>query len=242
MRRKLDINKLILIIIPIIIIGTTVAKYVQKQNNDIVYQAKNFYFESDLLSDNTNPKSYTYQKGKNNISIILRNNIDSLRYSEVDIDYIVTISDIQGKKIEEKTGTLSNKNIDAKQIEFTNLQSGTYTVVAKSKNPYEKTLQANFIIEKENDEIVYQISDSQNSPVLQLTVITEDYDGDIKISWPSGVAPDSTDDKFSDVNIGYNGGNKVVNFNSNSEYTFQFFKQNPNLNYNKNDFTVERGQ
>ena len=209
---KLNFNVILLILIPIFVIGMSVASYVQKKHTDTVYTAESFYFESDLLSDNTNPSAYTYEIGKNEISIQLTNNIDNLRYAEVDIKYIVTITDSNGNevvdkngnKILEKSGTLLKDSINSNIINFSNLKSGVYIVTAKAIKPYTKVLQANFVITEKNNEITYQVNDSINSPVVQLTVMNKDYNGNIKITWPEGVAPDSTNSKFYNVNAGYN--------------------------------------
>ena len=58
-KSRFNFNKLLLIAIPVICITGSVAKYVQEKNAELVYEAKNFYFESDLLSNNTNPLAYT---------------------------------------------------------------------------------------------------------------------------------------------------------------------------------------
>lgn len=211
-KSKLNFNTLLLILIPIFAIGMTVASYVQKKYSDTVYTAESFYFESDLLSDNTNPSAYTYEIGKNEILIQLTNNIDDLRYSEVDIKYAVTITDSNGNevldkdgnKISEITGTLLKDSINSNVVSFSNLNSGVYIVTAKAIKPYTKVLQANFVITEKNNEIIYQVNDSINSPVVQLTVMSKDYNGNIKINWPEGVAPDSTNPKFNNIDTGYN--------------------------------------
>ena len=164
-KRQLDFNKIFLVLIPIMLIGGSVAKYVYEKNNDIVYEAKSFYFESDLLSDNTNPKAYTYEKGKDSISFSLNNNIDELRYSDVETQYVVNITDIHGNavqdkdgnNIKEKTGKLSNKRIEQQIIEFTNLPTGTYLITAKAVKPYERTLKASFVLTEKDENIVYEI-------------------------------------------------------------------------------------
>ena len=80
---NLSLNTLLLIIIPVLFIGGSLARYIRQRTEDLVYEAKNFYFESDLLSDNTNPAVYTYDIGTDTISFKLKNNIDDLRHSEV---------------------------------------------------------------------------------------------------------------------------------------------------------------
>ncbi len=247
LKTRFNFNKLLLFAIPTIFIGGTVAKYVQERNEDLIYQAKNFYFESDLLSDNTDPAAYTYDVGNDTIVFELSNNIDDLRHSEVDINYTVSITDVQGnqvtdkdgKVISEQSGKLSNNNIDMDEIEFENLPTGNYIVTAKAVSPYEKTLQATFVLTERNENIQYEINDAVGSPILQMTVRTSDYRGDVTIIWPDGIAPDNTNSKLTESNTGYSQGEETIFFETDSEYTFQFFKKQPDLIYTKNDFSVE---
>ncbi len=249
-KSRFNFNKLLLLIIPIIFLTGSVAKYIKEKNAELVYEAKSFYFESDLLSNNTKALAYTYDVGNDEITINLNNNIDDLRYSDVDIKYTVSIKDAQGNQVKDKngdilediTGKLSNNSIDSKKITFENLPAGKYIVVAKATEPYEKTLQASFVLKSRNDAVEYNVSDSANSPVLQLTVKTTDYKGDVKITWPANIVPDNTDSKFANVNSGYSGGNIIIPFEANSEYTFQFFKKQPSMSYGKTSFVVERSE
>ena len=103
-------------------------------------------------------------------------------------------------------------------------------------------MQASFVLKARNDAVEYTVSDSVNSPVLQLTVKTTDYKGNVKITWPANIVPDNTDSKFASVNSGYSGGNIIIPFETNSEYTFQFFKKQPNTSYDKTSFVVERSE
>lgn len=54
------------------------------------------------------------------------------------------------------------------------------------------------IPEKEND-IFCVKEDQQGSFCVQLIVSVKDYEGNIKISWPEGLIPDSTQAVFEDV-------------------------------------------
>ena len=247
---NLSLNTLLLIIIPVLFIGGSLARYIRQRTEDLVYEAKNFYFESDLLSDNTNPAVYTYDIGTDTISFKLKNNIDDLRHSEVNIDYVVRLTDIQGNSVKDKDGnivsdlrgTLSKNNIDSDELEFTNLSSGNYLITADSVSPYVKKLQGSFVLTSKDEEITYSVNDSVGSPIVLLTVSTEDYEGDLNISWPAGIAPDSTSPMFENINSGYGAGTTKIYFDTNSEFTFQFFKNNPNTSYNKNNFNVGRSE
>ena len=247
-KTEFNLNKLLIILIPVALIGVTAAKYVKESSVEIIYEAKNFYFESYVLSNNTDPRAYTYEIGNDTISFDLKNNIDDLRASEVDIEFVATITDIQGNTVQDKngeivneqTGTLYSSSIDSQEIEFKNLPSGNYLITAKAVTPYEKTLTATFVLTEKDEEIRYEVHDTVNSPILQLTIITEDYSGDLQINWEKGVAPDSTNSKFTSVDTGYEAGSEVVTFEANSEYTFQFFKEEPSLVYTNENFLVER--
>lgn len=247
---SLSLNTFLLIVIPVVLIGTSLAKYISERTSDLVYEAKSFYFESNLLSDNTNPSAYTYDIGTDTITFKLKNNIDDLRYSEVDIEYTVKITDIQGNSVTDKdgnivnplTGTLSKNSIDSDELEFTNLPSGNYLITADAVSPYVKKLQGSFVLISKDEEIVYSVNDSVGSPIVLLTVSTEDYEGEVNIAWPEGLAPDSISLIFEDVNSGYTAGSTNVSFESNSELTFRFFKNNPNTVYSKSNFTVGRSE
>lgn len=243
----ISIYKLILILLAIMLIGGTVAKYVSEEKKETIYQAQSFYFKSSTLSDSSITKTFTLEKGLNTIKIDLNNFEDNLRFSDVSIDYVVSISDTNGNQVTdinenivtEKVGNFAKKQKLTKSVEFSNLKTGTYTVTAKSVNPYTKTLKANYVITEDENNIDYTVSDVLGSSVLQLTITTTDYSGNVTISWPQGLAPDSTDIKLANANTGFSQGSCQVRFEANSEYTFQFFKQNPNTKYEKTDISVE---
>lgn len=211
-----------------------------------VYEAKSFYFESDLLKEE-NSETYTLKKGEDAITVKLKNNVDNLRYSDIEINYVVKITTMDGKAVvdksgnivDNKTGILSNNGIEEQEIKFINLPGGNYKVVAESVSPYVKKLQANFSVADSNKNISYVVNDSKGSPVMRLTVKSNDYTGNIKIEWSKGLAADSSDGKFKDVNSGFKQGSAIIDFVADSEYTFQFFKENPDDVFKDADFSVE---
>lgn len=237
----------LLILISLLFLEISYSKYVDEKKQETVYRGTDFYLESSMLQNSITVPIYTYEKGINTITVDLNNYIDELRFSEVSINYEVSITDTNGnavtdkndKPIMEKTGTLSKLSKKTENITFDNLKSGTYVVTAKSLGPYSKTIKANFIITENDNSIEYTVNDSVDSNILQLTVSTKDYNGNIKISWPEGLLPNSTDPKLAGINTGSSAGNVIISFNANSEYTFQFFKNNPNIKFEKNQFTVQ---
>lgn len=241
--RKILISLFILITISV---GIGVfAKYYHEYETNSLYEAENFYFSSDLLK--TEGTTYDYKKGVDTIKINIFNNIDTLRYTETNIDYQVSITDINGNTIVDKnkqtinkvTGMLKGDNINDKEITFTNLPDGTYKVIATSLAPYKKTLEAIFVISNNDNNIYYEVSDSAGSTVLYLTVTSSDYKGNVNITIPSGLLPDSTDKNMASVNLD-NSRNMSINLNNNSEYSFKFFKENPQRTFTKSEFIVTK--
>lgn len=203
------------------------AKYLSDEAKDTVVAAKSFYFESDLLS--AEQPTYTLAPGTKSITIRLKNHADALRFSDVNISYKVTATGQTAK-----TGTLTGgKNTDV-DVTFDNLTAGTYTLTAEATSPYSKVLSAKFVIPDEEGGIAYSVIDVKNSPVLRLTVWTNDYSGNVKLTWPSGVYPDNTDPLLASVT----GTAATLNFKNDSEYTFVFFKNTPSTVYTREQITA----
>ena len=206
------------------------AKYISEEAKDTVVAAKSFYFESDLLS--TDRPTYTLAPGTQSITIRLKNHADALRFSDVNISYKVTATGQTAK-----TGTLTGgKNSDV-DITFDKLSAGSYIVTAEATSPYSKILSATFVIPAEAGNIQYSVSDAKNSPVLQVKVWSNDYSGNVKLSWPSAIYPDNTDPLLKNVT----GTSVTLNFDSDSEYTFRFFKSSPATVYTKEQITAAKG-
>ena len=85
-------------------------------------------------------------------------------------------------------------------------------------------MQGQFTIIGENHKPKYEVHDEKGSPFLHITVTTTDYAGTVKIAWPTGgVYPDNTDPLLKDAT----GNSCNVVMEAQSEYTFKFFKSNP---------------
>lgn len=204
------------------------AKYISQEKKDTVVAAQAFYFESDLLTENG--ATYTLAPGTTKITFHMKNVADELRISDVEINYTVTVN---GNTYKE--GTLGAKKSENQPIYITGLTQGTYEVVATATSPYAKTLKATFVIPAASNEVFYSVSDAANSPVLRVTVWTEDYSGNVTLSWPGGIFPDNTDPLLANAT----GTSATVNFENDSEYTFLFFKANPAAVYTEVDIKAE---
>ena len=238
MKKKFLIVYLILLTI-IITMTVVLGKYLQELKNNTLYEAENFYFRSDLLSEDS--KSYTLQRGVNKIVIHLYNSEDRLRYTKVDINYVVKLEKINDDgnlvKVREENGVLSNSGFTDNEVVFDNLENGKYKVSAIAINPYTKILEGNFVITNNDNRIDYSVGDNVDSTVMFLTIKTVDYTGNIKIKFPDGLYPDNNEEVFKNVNID-NSKEVIINFKNNSSYSYRFYKENPKKVFNKNEFQV----
>ena len=238
MKRKFLIVYLILLTI-IITMTVVLGKYLQELKNNTLYEAENFYFRSDLLSEDI--KSYTLQRGVNKIVVHLYNSEDRLRYTKVDINYVVKLEKINDDgnlvKVREENGVLSKSNFTDNEVVFDNLENGKYKVSAIAITPYTKILEGNFVITNNDNRIDYSVGDNVDSTVMFLTIKTVDYTGNIKIKFPDRLYPDNNEEAFKNVNID-NSKEVIVNFKNNSSYSYRFYKENPKKVFNKNEFQV----
>lgn len=228
-------NIIVLVVIPCLIIGTSVAKYIKEREVDTAYNAKSFYFESDLLEENIADAEYSYAQGIDSITFYLKNNADSLRYSEVDINYTVTLKKAD-TVVDTKTGTIPKGEVNAVAVQFDNLDAGEYVVTAEATSPYSKTLTGKFTLAGVDKTLTWDLVDSANSPIVEITVTSEGYEGLITITYPEGIQPDNTDEKLETVTSTY----VTSNFKKNSSYTYTFFKNNPANVFTKENFSVTK--
>jgi len=236
--KKFITSKNIFILVALVLLGLFMlafskAKYVANEENTDSYVAKSFYLESDLLNT-SGSNAYTYGEGKNAIEFTISNNEDELRFSEVDIEYIATLTDINGTVIKTKTGTLTSGALSKETIRFENLDTGTYEVTVKATSPYTKTLYGTFYITSKDENLSYEVSDTKNSSILYLTINTKDYVGNVLITYPAGVVIDNTN-----LDIINSTSNTVkIKLEANSEYSLMFFKEDITKVYEKENFTV----
>ncbi len=167
-------------------VGMLVAKYINERNSNSLVRANNFYFASDFLDG----KEHVLAPDSTSITFTLGNHDDDLRYSEVDIEYTVTIDN--GATIINGTdkGTLAKGDINDAEVTISNLKTGTYNIKAVGKGGYSKTLTATIVVPEKETKIYYHIDNSAGDYTL-LTVWNEgDKEGNVTINY-SGI-PDNT--------------------------------------------------
>lgn len=195
-----------------------------------------FYFTSDRLTEEG--KEYQLSPETEALSIELRNDQDGNRWSDTPIHYIYQVKK-DGEEQEEKGGEgilyPQQGAGSSERIVIQDMTPGVYDIEVQSQSPFEKTLKGTFIIpEKEND-IFCVKEDRQGSFCVQLTVSVKDYEGNIKIFWPEGLIPDSTQAVFEDVKTRtedlYEAWELTLWMEPYTSRTFRFFKTDAETDY-----------
>lgn len=219
--------------------GGLCAKYVSEASADNAALASEFYFTSDMLTED-GQATYTLPVGTTSFSLELRNSEDDLRWSAKDISYTcaVTPSDgVAAPAVTPESGTLAadSTKATASTVNVTGLTAGTYEVSASATAPFAKTLTAKIIIPSADNSLAVKIEDSSGSPYALMTVSAKEYSGNIALSWAEGLIPDSTQSDFADVNSNSNSGaaagSKTVSLGAYSSNTYRFFKANKTQDY-----------
>ncbi|ATW23436.1 hypothetical protein [Candidatus Formimonas warabiya] len=205
-------------------------------NTYIAASGAEFYFTSDLLTDQTTVPAYQithdWQTGADaNIRFQLRNFENPLHISNREISYIVVPEPV-GASI---SGTIPPGGSEG-QIVTISVPSPAnpnmpleVTVTATATSPYSKTLQGKFII---TPAISYQMAENAGSPVAVLTINlapNTEFNRDVMITWPEGANPDMTNP----IVIGRTIEERTLttSLNTAAIYELVFFKNHPEDDY-----------
>lgn len=179
-------NKKILILICLLIISlipfiSTFSRYAINSINEYFNRSKEFYFNSDKLSEEdplflidnwSGVEDYPIQINMNS----MKNNILSTSYAiNYDISYTCTNNAIC--TLSKSSGTISAEtNTDFFVLNVTrnaDLDTGdevNITITATAHEPYEKVLTGRFTLRVGKENITYAIEDSVNSPYLEVKI------------------------------------------------------------------------
>lgn len=231
-------------------VGGVFAKYIYNSGGMGLLSAKEFYFTSNLLTENT--AKYVLNSKTTEISFTLGNNADKLRFSQDNIKYSITVGCKSGDSYPEENikyadseQVLSGGSVDTTSITLKGLTMGeTYTVTATGKAGYKQTLKAEFTV-SDKEENVHMHLDTSNDAFVLLTVWTHNMTGPLTVITPAGLIPDNTDPILRKV-YNYSGTEYgAVQFTDNtnfteaySSYTYRFFiSEDKSYDINK-DFNV----
>ena len=247
-RKRTVILSVLLVLL--LAVGGVFAKYVYDSGGMNLLSAKEFYFTSNLLTENT--AKYVLNSKTTEISFALGNNADKLRFSQDDIKYSITVGCKSGDSYPEENikyadseQVLSGGSVDTTSVTLEGLTMGeTYTVTATGKAGYKQTLKAEFTV-SDKEENVHMHLDTSNDAFVLLTVWTHNMTGPLTVITPAGLIPDNTDPILRKV-YNYSGTEYgAVQFTDNtnfteaySSYTYRFFiSEDKSYDINK-DFNV----
>lgn len=229
--------------------AVSLARYAMEQQKEDVAVAAPFYFVSDQLSAKE-PLPYTQLPPTDEetvaITFTISNHVDDLRLSQKDIEYICDA--YVGSNIVSNApaqGTLGGgQKVDRTitlNVNKSKFADGPVTVVAKASSPYEKEIRGTFGFAEESAEGLQTVLREENSAVV-LEVIGDIGEWDtLTVNWPEGLVYDP--------DCVYFGNNYAQDANNerreatllgpiSGRCALTFLKTDPNLSYQKSDFTV----
>ena len=230
-------------------ISSYAAKYAHQATDGRELSSPAFYFTSDVLTEG-GTDAYDLPVGTTSISFELRNYADDLRWCDTNIDYEYKVVAPDGTQLASGVGVITrdaSKGV-AVSISAAGLtQPGTYTVTATSTKPFSQQLSAKFTIAAASTDLNVSLADNNDSATATLTVSTQDYEGNVKVSWPADVVPDQTQAEFDRVSTGdssgnYSAGSVTVTAKKFSTYTFRFFKTDPSQKFDTSQITAAKAQ
>lgn len=229
----------------VITVGVVLARYVFGQEGQAIVAAREFYFTSDLLTEEG--AEYTLATGSTSVSFDLRNYADELRITGDNISYSVTLeTDEMGCSLKNSSGILTGGSANENTVTLSMNSSGKYTVTAVTNTGsddtgYQAEISATFIV-PEPERNVYKYLEDQGDYVL-FTVWTESVIGDMQIAFPAGLIPDNTDPALANVTNfkdgQYKGGlvydQETFQSESYASHAYRFFKSGDS-EYRADDF------
>ena len=195
---------ILLLLASVAVTSGVLAKYADSRKQDPKKAtAKSFYFESDYLT--ADDHLYKLNAGTTSIDLKLYNYENELRFSEVACTYTitvvsddatVTIGDTQTKQtsVSVEGGTRTDTEITVGGLE----DGYEYKVTVVADGGYQKTLGAIFSVAPAQRGLFMNVNAS-NAEYVVLTVWSENVSGEVKISVPAGLIPDTTDPIMTDI-------------------------------------------
>ena len=173
---------LLILLMFIISFVVVLARYVTNNVSDFFLRSKEFYFYSDKLEENTAVYQIDNWSGVDEYPIIINMNsrLNNLKATSYDIGYNITYNcttDNAICQLSKSTGIIhSSDNTDSFTLTITpntQLDTGdkvTVEIEVTSTSTYTKTLKGRFTLVVGKEDITYEITDSVNSPYMDLRI------------------------------------------------------------------------
>lgn len=199
-----------------VLTGVVIGRYQTRIKAGAAVRVPEFYFTSDFLDGGT----HTLAPGSTEVSFTLGNHADDLRFSEVDIDYTITVTSDNGTTatVKNSAGTLEKNTLADAEITISDLQAGTYTITATGKGGFEKELKATVRVLPSGAQL-YQHQETVPGEYILLTVWNEgETAGDVTIKY-TGI-PDNTNPNMRSLETD---GSIQVQIDPHESKVFRFF-------------------
>lgn len=179
--KKKQIVILALIVLSLMSVIIVFGRYVTNSINNFFVKSKEFYFNSDKLSEGNSVYQVDNWSGVDDyvITINMNSNNNNIESASYDIGYDISYkcSDNAICQLSKTSGTiLANTNADFFNLTITpntQLLTGDKVVVeieVNSTAPYKKTLKGKFTLVVGKEKLSYQITDSEQSPYMILSM------------------------------------------------------------------------
>lgn len=198
-----------------------------------------------------NPKTYTLNPGAGgttSFTFEVRNYADELRNTDMNVAYSIMVTPSDGVTVTPASGELTASQKSTATITVSGLKNGqTYTITATGNAGFVSTISANVTVRPDAQNIYKHLYvDSTDPHYVLLTVWTENVSGEVSITFPAELIPDTTDAAMAGTFTPSNDGAAYM-FTDNSNFTasysshvYRFFKVS-NISYDVSDFTVKIG-
>ena len=178
-------KKQIIIILAILLCATSFVvvfgRYVTNSINNFFLRSKEFYFNSDKLSENKSVFQIENWSGVDDYTITVnmnsrKNNIQVASY-DISYDITYTCSDNAICQLSKESGVISkDTNTDFFNLTITpntQLETGdrvTVEIEARSTSYYKKTIKGKFTLVVGQENLTYQITDAPDEPYMNLRI------------------------------------------------------------------------
>lgn len=179
--RKIQIIIILAILFCVTSFVVVFGRYVTNSINNFYLRSKEFYFNSDKLSENKSVFQIENWSGVDDYVITVnmnsrKNNIQAASY-DISYDIKYTCSDNVICQLSKNSGIISkDTNTDFFNLTImpnVQLETGDKVVVeieATSTSNYTKTIKGQFTLVVGQEELIYQITDSPNNPYMNLRI------------------------------------------------------------------------
>lgn len=183
--RRKQLFILLILLMFVISFVVVLARYVTSNVSDFFLRSKEFYFYSDKLEENMAVYQIDNWSGVDEypVDINMNSRLNNEKATTYDINYSIEydcITDNAICQLSKNSGTIYSHNCTDNTDSFslsitpnTQLNTGdrvTVEITVQSQSPYVKTLKGRFTLVVGREDITYEITDSANSPYMDLRI------------------------------------------------------------------------